>query len=107
MDDNKRSKLENAGWKVGTTEEFLHEPVPPDKVDAAVKTVIAGLTTEDFAFGIDAIDGRWDIYRFKLDGQSGMIGVRVDSDTVVIGLFRFGEWTEAECKAHLNEHPDN
>jgi len=63
------------------------------------RTVAAGLREEDFAFTVEAVGSKWDVYRFTLKGKRGTIAFKMEGEQVTISVFQAGELTKDQTVA--------
>lgn len=65
------------------------------------REVASGLREEDFAFTVEAVGSKWDVYRFTLRGKRGTIAFKMEDGHVTISVFQAGELTEEQAKAAI------
>jgi len=66
---------------------------------------ISQLEDRDYAFSVETTRGPYDVYRVRVDGERGMIGIRVIEESYVeVGFFKRGRHaTPAEVINFINE----
>lgn len=65
------------------------------------RDVASGLREEDFAFTVEAVGSKWDVYRFTLREKRGTLAFKMEGKQVTISVFQAGELTKAQAVAAI------
>lgn len=67
------------------------------------KKIIASLRQSDFGFEVEAAGIAWDVYRYNLNGKSGMIAIAIVDGKAVVGGLLHGNPTAQEMIEHIEK----